>query len=227
VATITQTNVLTAAQAAAASSGGASGTTAGGAASGGGGGVSGTTLAVVGGVAAGGALVAVNSSGGDAAPEAVTTTYRGAFTVVSEYNTTTTTNGVVTGFCHNQAVTITGTITVTLNDRGAGEIAMEWTENVAAAGQCPSIAPTFRTSGPISSASNITLSSEFPAEYDSPAGRVRLRRVATFSGALDGGVVSGVVTMSEDQTLIAPAGPGIAFGGGYPAASVTVTMVKQ
>ena len=33
--------------------------------------------------------------------------------------------------------------------------------------------------------------------------------------------------MSQDDTLIAPAGPGIALTGGYPAASAAVTLTKQ
>jgi hypothetical protein len=79
----------------------------------------------------------------------------------------------------------------------------------------------------VSSAANITLASEFPAERQAPAGTVRLRRLQTFSGSLNGNVVNGIVTMSQEETLIAPAGPGIAFGGGYPAASTTVTLTKQ
>jgi len=222
VATITQTNVMTAAQAAAASSGGASGTAAPGSAAGGGGsgGLSGTTLGVVGGAAAGGALVAVSAlGGGGEEASGVTTTYRGSFSLQSVFNSTTTTNGVVTGSCANQPVAITGNITVTLNESGAGDIEMDWTETMTATGQCLGIAPSFRASGMVSSAASITLASEFPAEYQSPAGTVRLRRSETFSGALDGNVVKGIVTMSHENTLIAPAGPGIVFTGGYPAAS--------
>ena len=240
IATITQTNVMTAAQAAAATGGGVSGTAApgGAAGAGGGGGLSGTTLGIVGGAAAGGALVAVNASGGaggeggggdgggGAAASGTRTTYRGPFSVQSVHNTTTTTNGVVTGFCANQPVTITGNITVTLGDSGAGDIAMEWTETIGPAGQCPGIAPSFRASGMVSGAASIRLDSEHPAEFQSPAGTVRLRRLATFSGAFDGNVVNGTVTMSQDQTLIAPAGPGIVFTGGYPAASAAVTLTK-
>jgi hypothetical protein len=85
-ATITQTNVLTAAQAASAASasaGGASGTagsggtTAGatGGAAGGGGGVSGTTLGIVGAAVGGGALAATRAVGGD---EPATATVRPA-----------------------------------------------------------------------------------------------------------------------------------------------------
>jgi hypothetical protein len=227
IATITQTNVMTAAQAAAASSG-ASGTAAPGGAAGGGGsgGLSGTTLGVVGGAAAGGALVAVNALGGEEASE-VTTTYRGSFAVQSVYNQATTTNGVVTGHCSNQPVAITGNITVTLDERGAGDIEMDWTETIGAAGQCPGIAPSFRASGMVTSAATITLASELPAEYQAPAGTVRLRRSAMFSGSLDGNVVNGRVTMSQDDTLIAPAGPGIALTGGYPAASTAMTLTKQ
>ena len=228
IATITQTNVMTAAQAAAAS-GGASGTAAPGGAAGGGGsgGLSGTTLGVVGGAAAGGALVAVNALGGGEEASESPTTYRGSFAVQSVYNQATTTNGVVTGHCTGLPVTITGTITVRLNESGAGDIEMEWTENTGPAGQCPGHAPSFRANGMVSSAASITLASEFPAEYQSPAGTVRLRRSETFSGALDGNVVNGRVTMSQDDTLIAPAGPGIALTGGYPAASASVTLPKQ
>ena len=82
----------------------------------------------------------------------------------SVYNQATTTNGVVTGHCTGLPVTITGNITVRLNESGAGEIEMEWTENTGAAGQCPGHAPSFRASGMVSSAANITLASEFPAD---------------------------------------------------------------
>ena len=241
VATIAQTNVMTAAQAAAATGGGVSGTAApgGAAGAGGSGGLSGTTLGIVGGAAAGGALVAVNASGGaegegdgggaggsGAGASGTRTTYRGSFSVQSVHNSTTTTNGVVTGFCANQSVTITGNITVTLGESGAGDIAMEWTETIGPAGQCPGIAPSFRASGMVSGAASIRLDSEHPAEFQAPAGTVRLRRLATFSGAFDGNVINGTVTMSQDQTLIAPSGPGIVFTGGYPAASAAVTLTK-
>jgi len=232
VATITQTNVMTAAQAAAASGGGASGTAAPGGAAGGGGsgGVSGTTLGVVGGAAAGGALVAANALGGGGGEEeatAVTTTYRGAFSLQSVFNSTHTTNGVLSGHCTNQAVAITGNITVTLDERGAGDIEMDWTAATSAAGQCPGSAPSFRAAGMVGSAASITLANEFTSEYQAPAGTVRQRNSVTFSGALDGNVVNGIVTMWQDLTLIAPAGPGIVFTGGYPSASTTVTLTKQ
>jgi hypothetical protein len=230
IATITQTNVMTAAQAAAAASGsGASGTAAPGGAAGGGGsgGVSGTTLGVVGGVAAGGALVAVNALGGDDDASAVTTTYRGSFAMQSVYNSTTTTNGVVTGHCTNQAVAITGNITVILDGRGAGDIEMDWIVATSPAGQCPGASPGFRSSGMITSAANISLANDFSSEYQSPAGTVRIRNSHRFSGALDGAAITGTVTMVQDLTLIAPAGPGIAMTGGYPAASASVTLAKQ
>jgi hypothetical protein len=44
------------------------------------------------------------------------------------FNSTTTTNGVMSGFCANQAVAITGNIRVTLNESGAGDIELDWTE---------------------------------------------------------------------------------------------------
>ena len=230
VATITQTNVMTAAHAAAASGGGASGTAApGGAAGGGGGGVSGTTLGVVGGAAAGGALVAANALGGseDATP-VTTSTYRGSFSLQSVFNQTTTNNGVVIGFCANQAVTITGSVTVRLDDRGTGDIAAEWTQAVSSSGQCPGRAPAFRADGIVSSAADISLTGESTAEYQSTnAGTIRLRRAYRFSGALDGSVINLVVTMSEDETVVAPAGPGIGYSGGHPAASATVTLTRQ
>ena len=228
VATITQTNVMTAAQAAAAS-GGASGSAApgGAAGGGGGGGVSGTTLGIVGGVAAGGALVAVNALGGAEEASGVETTYRGSFSLQSVYNSTTTTNGAVTGFCANQPVAITGTITVTLDERGAGDIEMEWTATTTATGLCLGSAPGFRTSGAVSNAASITLDREFTSDYQSPAGTVRQRNTEAFAGAFDGNVVNGRVTMSQDLTLIAPAGPGIAMTGGYPAASTAVTLTRQ
>lgn len=79
--------------------------------------------------AAGGALVAVNAlRGGGEEASGVSTTYRGSFSVQSVYNSTTTTNGVLTGHCTNQAVVITGNITVTLDERGAGDI--EWTADI-------------------------------------------------------------------------------------------------
>ena len=232
VATITQTNVMTAAQAAAASGGGTSGTAApgGAAGGGGGGGLSGTTIGVVGGAAAGGALVAANALGGgeEASAVGITTTYRGSFSLQSVFNSIATTNGVVTGSCTNQAVATTGNVTVTLDEKGAGDVEADWTESISASGQCPAIAPAFRAAAKVSSAANITLSSDTgTTDYQSPSGTVRLRRFWTFSGALDGNVVNGIVTMSHDETLIAPAGPGRALNGGYPAASSAVTLTKQ
>ena len=231
VAAIAQTNVLTAAEAAAVSGAGgaASGTTApGGAAGAGGGGLSGTTLGVVGGAAAGGALVAANAFGGGSEAAATSTsTYRGSFSMQSVYNETTTTNGVVTGFCANQVVTITGTITITLDEKGAGHFDANGTQAKAAAGQCSGSAPSFSMSEKVSSASNITLASEGSSEFESGTGTRRIRRLRTFSGALDGNVVNGTMTISEDVTLIAPAGPGIVFTGGFPAASTAVTLTKQ
>jgi hypothetical protein len=230
VATITQTNVMTAAQAAAAAGGGTSGTSASGGAAGGGGGggVSGTTLGVVGGAVAGGALVATNVlGGGEEASVVATTTYRGSFSMQSVHNQATTTNGVLTGHCTNQAVAITGTLTVSLDERGAGEIEMAWTEATSAAGQCPGHAPSFRASGMISSAANITWANAFTDDFQSPSGTVRQRFSQTFSGSFDGTLVNGTVTISLEQTLIAPAGPGIVYTGGYPAASAAVTLTRQ
>jgi hypothetical protein len=92
IATIAQTNVLTAAQAATAagatsagaSSGSAGGTTtaAGGAAGGGGGGVSGTTIGIVGAAVAGGALAATQAGGDEAAApsQPTTRTFSGRYT---------------------------------------------------------------------------------------------------------------------------------------------------
>ena len=230
VATITQTNVLTAAQAAAASGGGASGSAAPGSAAGGGGsgGLSGTTIGVVGGAVAGGALVAVNGLGGGGEESgAVKTVYRGSFSMQSVHNSTSTLNGVVIGHCTNQAVAITGDITVSLDERGAGEIEMAWTEATSAAGQCTGYAPSFRASGMISNAASITLTNQFTDDYQAPEGTVRQRFSQTFSGALNGSAISGTVTISLDKTLIASAVPGIVFTGGYPAASASVTLTKQ
>lgn len=229
VATITQTNFMTAAQAAAAS-GGASGTAAPGGAAGGGGsgGLSGTTLGVVGGAAAAGAVVAAKElgAGGEDASE-VTTTYRGSFTLQSVYNSTHTTNGVLSGFCSNQPVAIAGTITVKLDERGAGDIEMEWTATLSPAGLCTGAAPGFRSSGIVSSAASITLANEYTSDYQAPAGTVRQKNAHRFSGALDGNVVNGTVTMWQDNELVAPSGPGVVFTGGYPAASTQVTLTKQ
>jgi hypothetical protein len=229
VATITQTNVMTAAEAAAA---GASGTGASGGASGaagsGGGGVSGTTLGVVGGAVAGGALVAVSAAGGgEEVSDVTTTTYRGSFSMQSVYNSDTFTNGVVTGFCHNQVVTIPGNITVTLDEHGTGDITMEWTLDKAAAGQCPGNAPGFSAQGPASSAANLSLSYDASSNYESPAGTVRQRNTMTFSGALVGNAVTGIVRIAEDLTLIAPAASNITVTGGFPAVSAAVTLTKQ
>jgi hypothetical protein len=229
VATITQTNVMTAAQAAAAAGGGTSGTSASGGAAGGGGGggVSGTTLGVVGGAVAGGALVATNVLGGSEEASGATTTYRGSFSAQSVYNSTHTTNGVLTGHCTGQAVAITGTITVTLDETGRGEVGMEWTQATSTAGQCPGHSPAFRSSGMVTNSANITLENAYSSDYDSPAGTMRIRNAHRFSGAIAGDAVNGTVTLWQDVTLIAPAGPGIAASGGFPAASSAVTLTKQ
>jgi len=236
VATITQTNVMTAAEAAAAgasgtgASGGAS-AGASGAAGGGGGGVSGTTLGIVGGAVAGGAVAASSVLGGGdeeaSSVSSVKTTYRGSFSMQSVYNSDTFTSGVVTGFCHNQVVTIPGNITVTLDAHGTGDIVMEWTLDKAAAGQCSGNAPRFNAQGPVSSAANISLLYDASSNYDSPAGTVQQRNTMTFSGALSGDAVTGIVTIAEPLTLIAPAASNITMTGGFPAVSSPVTLTKQ
>lgn len=225
VATITQTNVMTAAQAAGASSGASSAASGGGAGSGG---ISGTTIGVVSGVAAAGTLVAVTQSGSsDVPPPAAPVTYRGSFSMQSVYNSTTFSNGAVIGFCANQPVSITGNVTVTLTAGGSGSIEMDWTENVGASGQCPGIAPAFHASGAISNSASIVLASEFPAEYQSNAGTVRIRRTEDFSGSLDGSVVNGKVTMFEEQVLIAPLNQALTLDAGFPATTATVTLTRQ
>ena len=77
------------------------------------------------------------------------------------------------------------------------------------------------------SAARIELVNQFTDDFQSPEGTIRQRFSQKFSGALDGVVVNGIVTISLDLTLIAPAGPGIVFTGGYPAASAAVTLTKQ
>lgn len=235
IATIAQTNVMTAAEAAAAggatsgASSGASTASGGAAGGGGGGGISGTTLGIVGGAVAGGAVAASTLSGGGADEEIAgqLATYSGSFSMQSVYNSDTFTNGVVTGFCHNQVVTITGTITVKLNDHGSGGIEMKWTQDEAASGQCPGHAPGFTSGGDISNASSITLENAYSSNYDAPSGTVKQTNAHRFTGALNGSVINGTVTIWQDLALIAPAAPNINQTGGFPAVSAPVTLTKQ
>ena len=233
VATITQTNVMTAAEAAAAgasgtgASGGAS-TGASGAAGGGGGGVSGTTVGIVGGAVAGGAVAggAVLGGGGDEEASRVTTTYRGTFSMQTTFHLFTTVNGALVGGCQNQPASLTGSVTVTLDERGQGEVALEWTEDLTGTPSCLGISPHFSNSGPVSSATSISILDESPADYETGPGTVHIRRVGSFSGALTGGGVNGTVTMSHDQRLVNPP-PGVVVDGGFPTISTTVTLAKQ
>jgi hypothetical protein len=195
------------------------------------GGLSLTAIGVVGGAAAGGTLAAVNGLGGSEESSGATTartTYVGAFSMQSVYNSTATTNGVVTGHCTGQSVAMTGTVTVKLDATGAGEVSAEWIESVGAAGQCPARAVTLKAQGSVGSASNITLASDNgSANYESPSGTVHLARSWAFSGTFDGSVVSGTVTMSQVDTLVAPAGPGLALTGGHGPTSTVMTLSKQ
>jgi hypothetical protein len=232
VATITQTNVMTAAEAAAA---GASGTGAssgassasGGAAGGGGGGVSGTTIGVVSGAVAGGALAASTAlGGGDQEESHVTSTYRGTFSMQTTFHLFTTNNGVVVGGCLSQPAELKGSVTVTLDERGVGEVQLEWTEILTGTPTCLGISPGFSKGGPVSSATNISILHESLADYESVPGTVHIRRAGMFSGALNGGAVTGTVTMSHDQRLTSPP-PGVVVDGGFPTISQTVTLAKQ
>jgi hypothetical protein len=49
----------------------------------------------------------------------------------------------------------------------------------------------------------------------------------TFSGALVGDALTGIVRIAEDLTLIAPAASNITLTGGFPAVSSPVTLTKQ
>lgn len=234
VATITQTNVMTAAEAAAASgatgtgaSSGASSASGGAAGGGGGGGISGTTLGIVGGAVAGGAIAASTALGGsDTQDSHVTTTYRGSFAMQTTFHLFTTNNGVFAGGCQSQPAELTGTVTVTLDERGQGDVALEWTESLTGTPTCLGIAPRFSNSGPVTNAANISILHESLADYDSPAGTVHIRRAGMFSGALNGNAINGTVTMMHDQRLTVPAGPGLVVDGGFPTISTAITLTK-
>jgi hypothetical protein len=232
VATITQTNVMTAAEAAAAGASGtsASGGATGGAAGGGGGGVSGTTLGIVGGAVAGGAVAASSVLGGGdeevSSVSSVKTTYRGTFSMQTTFHLFTTVNGAFVGGCQNQPASLTGSVTVTLDESGRGDVALEWTEDLPGTPTCLGISPHFSSSGPVSSATSISILHDSPADYETGPGTVHIRRVGSFSGALTGGGVNGTVTMSHDQRLVNPP-PGVVVDGGFPTISTTVTLAKQ
>jgi len=235
IATIAQTNVMTAAEAAAAgasgtgASGGAS-SASGGAAGGGGGGMSGTTIGIVGGAVAGGAVAASTVlGGGDEGASHVTTTYRGTFSMQTTFHLFTTQNGVVIGGCLSQPARLFGSVTVTLDERGQGEVALEWTEDLTGTPTCLGISPGFSGAGPVSSAASISILHESLADYSSAAGTgtVHIRRAGMFSGALAGDNVTGTVTMMHEQTLTAPTGPGLAVDGGFPTISQAITLAKQ
>jgi len=244
VATIVQTNVLTAAEAAGAAgagsagAGGGAGTGAGGAATGGGGGLSGTTIGIVGAAVAGGAAAAISAAGNDA-DESVTTsapatTYTGTATMTvvdtAQSSGLQSVPGNSGGVCSfTRAVAITMNARLQENPQGVvtmGEFSTRWTETEISK-SCPTTTTTggtFPGSGPqVDDVSGQNVGSLHFERIDrgSPVAGATLAVTATFSGARSGDTIVGTFTLSRTQT-----GPGDAREN-RPATSTPITLRRQ
>lgn len=205
VATIAQTNVLTAAQAASvAGTGGAGGGAgggsvagAGGAAGGGAGGLSATTIAIVGGAAAGGALAATKAlGGGDQA-----TTYRGTFSGALP---------VFFGPTCQVDLREDGTVTLEINVSDSGAVTGQGhvsATNSAPVGPLPATCPAGLTSRPPeqhgsddSQVSGTKSSLGFSSSHPGNAGT---NWTYAFTGAFNGAEIVGTFT----QTVTTPGTP--------------------
>lgn len=245
VATIVQTNVLTAAEAAGAASvgsagaGGGAGTSAGSAAAGGGGGLSGTTIGIVGAAVAGGAVAAISAAGNNADPSVnssglAVSRYTGTatMTVVDTAQSTGLQNapGNSGGVCtFTRAVAITMNAQLQVNPQGVitmGEFSTRWTETEISK-SCPTTTTTggtFPGSGP--QVDDVTGQHVGSLHFDridrgSPVAGTTIAFTTSFSGALSGDTIVGTFTLSRTQ-----AGPGDARED-RPATSTAITLRRQ
>jgi hypothetical protein len=195
-ASITQTNVLTAAQAAsagAAAGGSGSGSAgAGGAATGGGGGISGTTIGIVGAAVAGGAVAATQVAGGGdtQGPRRYTASYIASIPVTS-FSTT----GIAQCTFTESAA---GTVTITIDDPDTAAGSVEVTEqHTITGGNCGNIGGGANDTarGPLSGGpTNLTFSVQKTNALPSNGQRTK---PWSFSGQLTGNQIVGVLTTGD------------------------------
>jgi hypothetical protein len=201
VVAITQTNVMTAAQAAAVSSaagssgGGTAAGTGAGAAGGGGGGMSVTTIGIIGGAAAGGAVVATKALSGPGGT-AFTGQYAG--------------NIVVTGpapFC-GFTERVSGTVVLRIEDpaaaslTGTAEINETTTTIYNPICQLPNGSPFQETHKPPISGSAASVGFNFTRDntFTAPNGTTGVRtKTMSFTGSLNGSEIAGVLTNTESN----------------------------
>ena len=236
VATIVQTNVLTAAEAAGAATAGS--TSAGGAAAGGGGGLSGTTIGIVGAAVAGGAVAAISATGDNAdssgSTSGTSTTYTGTatMTVVDTAQSTglQSVPGNSGGVCtFTRAVAVTMSARLQDNPQGVitmGEFSTRWTETEISK-SCPTTATTggtFPGSGPqVDDVSGQNAGSLHFDHIDrgSPVAGAALAVTTSFNGAVSGDTIVGTFTLARTQT-----GPGDTREN-RPATSTAITLRRQ
>ena len=228
VATIAQTNVLTAAQAAAAGAGagGGAGATgsAGGAAAGGGGGISGTTIGIVGAAVGGGALVATQVGGGsDPAPTAAPptptpapqpTTYVGSY--VGRGQTTNSATNPSDFVACVETLEISGTLTMKLQQGSDGQFTGSATTtlqrtDVALSSSCPasmlgrsSVSDWNLTV--TGTAQSLAFNGQLPITGTQPGSRS-----LKFSGRLENNVISGTMLWEEGFGGLTTGTPAIPF----------------
>jgi hypothetical protein len=201
VAAITQTNVLTAAEAAAASS-------AAGGAAGGGGGLSGTTVAGLVGGAGAAAAAGVALAGSQSDSPSATTTHTGTY--AGQGSQTFTVLFPTGSSACTHLKTLTGSLSVTLRQQGEGTIT--GTASTAAvltvvgvSGNCTTEIPVIGNAVTLNwdltvggSAQRLTLSGQQPyAATPFSGGTLMGRRTITFEGSLSGGTIAGTLTVEE------------------------------
>jgi hypothetical protein len=206
IATIAQTNVLTAAQAATAAGASASGagasggtaggstggtTTAAGGAAGGGGGISGTTIALVSAAVAGGAVAATKVAGGD---ETRGTTYTASYSASIPMTSFSPTGTAQCTFIESA----TGTVTITIEDPITAVGTAEVTEQSAVTGgSCGNLGNSANDTarGPLSGGpANLTFAVQSTNPLSNGARRTKPWR---FSGQLNGNEITGVLTTGD------------------------------
>jgi hypothetical protein len=230
IATIAQTNVMTAAQAAAAagatsagaSSGSAGGTTtAAGGAAGGGGGVSGTTIGIVGAAVAGGALAATQAGGDETAPEPQRPrTFTGPFSMLVS---------LTFGGCNRQeqwtgTFSITATATEPLS--GSAEITSEGRVQAVTCTGGPQLGATDRHNMPATpltgTAANLGFTYQRSNNFPPGPGPGEVGGINTvafsFTGTLNGNEITG--TLSHMRQIQGPTAASSAMG----TASAAVTL---
>jgi len=231
VATITQTNVLTAAQAAAAGSG--SGAAAGSAAAGGGGGgISGTTLGLLGAAVGGGALAATQVGRGDepqtaAAPTTTTSAFAGAYS--GRGQTVNSATNPADFIACTETVEIAGTLTMNLERSSDGRVTGTATTTlrrttIGLSSSCPA-SQLGRTSNtvwnlPVSgTAQSLNFDAQLPIVSALQPGTTTLK----FAGRIDNNTVLGTVTWGERFGGLTAGTPALAFSA-QGSASFDVTL---